>query len=92
MAYDPRFQIDMTPDGEFRTPPRTPVSTRIIAGAVLLAVVAGGIAFAALALWVALTLIPVVLGAILVAVGMIRFQLWRARRAAFSGGRDIRRN
>lgn len=81
----------MTPDGQFRVPRRTPITTRIIAGAVLLAVVATGVAFAAFALWLALTLIPVILAAILVAVGMMRFQLWRARRNASGLGRDIRR-
>ncbi len=81
----------MTPDGQFRTPPRrNPIATRIIAGAVLVAVAATGVALAALALWVALTLIPVILAAVLIAVLTIRFQLWRARRNAF-GGRDIRR-
>jgi hypothetical protein len=82
MVFDPRLQFDMTPDGQFRRPPRVPISTRIIAGAILLAVVAGGLAFAALALWVALALIPVVIVAILVAVLTIRFKMWRARRAA----------
>ncbi len=81
----------MTPDGAFRTPPRIPVANRIIAGAVLLAVVAGGIAFAAFALWLALALVPVVIGAVLVAVAMIRFQMWRARRNSFSSVRDVRR-
>ena len=92
MAYDPRLQLDMTPDGRFRTPPRMPFSTQVIAVAVMLAVVGGAVAFAALALWVALTLIPVVLVAVLVAVAMIRFKIWRAqRRAASFGGPGIRR-
>lgn len=82
MTYDPRLQLDMTPDGRFRAPPRVPVSTRIIAGAVLLAVVATGLAFAALAFWVFLMLIPVAIVAVVVAVGMIRFKLWRARRGS----------
>ncbi len=88
MAYDSRLQLDMTPDGRFTTPPRAPISTRIIAGAVLLAVVAGGLAFAALALWVALLLIPVVIVAVLVAVITIRFKMWQARRRAASFGGD----
>ena len=62
MAFDPRLQLDMTSDGRFRTPPRLPVSTRIIAVAVVLAVVATGLAFAALALWLAFALIPVAIG------------------------------
>ena len=82
MAYDPRLQLDMTPDGRFRAPPRMAVSTRIIAGAVLLAVVAAGLALAALALWVALALIPIAIVAVVVAVVTIRFKLWRARRRA----------
>ncbi len=85
MAYDPRLQIDMTPDGRFRAPPRMAVSTRIIAGAVVLAVVATGLAFAALALWVAFALIPIAIVAVVVAVVMIRFKLWRARRRGSFG-------
>ncbi len=93
MAYDPRLQLDMTPDGRFREPPRgLPITTRIIAGAVVLAVVAGGLAIAALALWVALLLIPLAILAVLVAVVTIRFRVWQARRRAASsgGGRAVR--
>jgi hypothetical protein len=53
------------------------------------AVVAGAVAFAAFALWIALLLIPVFLLAVLIAVGMLRFQMWRARRRAYAA-RDIR--
>ncbi len=82
MAYDPRLPIDMTPDGQFRAPPRLPISTRIIAGAVLVAIIAAGLAFAAFALWIALALIPVAIVAVLVAVAAFRFKLWQARRRA----------
>ena len=88
MAYDPRLQIDMTPDGRFSTPRRAPITNRIIVGAVLLAVVAVGLAFAALALWVAFALIPVAIVAVLVAYAMIRFKLWQARRRGASFGRE----
>ena len=88
MAYDPRLQLDMTPDGRFRTPPQVPISTRIIAGAVLLAVVTGGFALAAFALWIALLMVPVAILAVVVAVLTIRFKMWRARRRAGSFGRD----
>ena len=93
MAYDPRLQLDMTPDGQFRKPPGVPISTRIIAGAVLLAVVAGGLAFAALALWLALALIPVAIVAVLVVVATIRFKMWQARRraASYRGERYVAR-
>ncbi len=70
----------MTPDGQFRTPPRSPLTTQIFAGAVLVAVVAGGLAFAAFALWFALLMVPVVVVAVLLAVVMLRFKLWQARR------------
>jgi hypothetical protein len=88
MAFDPRLQLDMTPDGRFRTPPRMPISTRIIAGAVVLAVLAGAVAFAAFALWIALMLIPVAIAAGLVAFVTIKFRLWQARRRAASFGGD----
>ena len=78
----------MTPDGRFTAPPRAPIAPRIIAGAVLLAVVAGGLALAALALWAALMLIPVAIAAVLVAVLTIRFKMWQARRRAASFGGD----
>jgi len=89
MVKDSRLQLDMTPDGGFRTPPGLTLSTRIMAVAVLVAVVAGAVAFAAFALWIALLLIPVFLLAVLIAVGMLRFQMWRARRRAYAA-RDIR--
>lgn len=78
----------MTPDGRFTAPRRAPISSRIIAGAVLLAVVAGGLAFAAFALWVALALVPIVIVAVLVAVVTIRIKMWQARRRAASFGGD----
>ena len=61
--------------------------------AVLVAVVAGGLAVAALALWFALALIPVAIVAAVVAVAMLRFQVWRASwrgRRSFSRERNLR--
>ncbi len=82
MDRQTRLQLDMSPDGEFRTPPRAPLTSKIFACAVLIAVIAGGLAFAAFALWVALLLIPVVILAVLVAVLTLRFRLWQARHRA----------
>ena len=79
----------MTPDGRFRSPPRVPVTTRIIMGAVVVAVLSGVVAFAAFALWIALTLVPVILTAVLVAVAVFRFKAWQARRS-FGRNRDLR--
>ena len=93
MRHDTRLQIDMTPDGQFRSPPRSSISTQLLAGAVLVAVVAGGLAFAAFALWIALLLLPVVALALLAAVLLLRFKLWQARRRAgsFGGQRPMMR-
>lgn len=75
--------LDMTPDGQFVGPPPRPVwMTRLIAGAVLVAVAAGCIALAALAFWLLLAAIPVAIVAGLVAWAGLRLQLWRARRGA----------
>jgi hypothetical protein len=83
----PRPVIDMTPEGEFREPAPTPsrfdrVLSRVGGYAVLSAVVAGGLAFAALGLAVALVLLPVALLAGMVGFGAL---WWRARRARREG-------
>jgi hypothetical protein len=80
----PPPQLDMTPDGRFRSPqrpPGMPLAARIGAWALLVAVGAGAIGVAALALWFALALIPVAVGAALVAWVAFRIQLWRVRRS-----------
>ncbi|MGC8468678.1 MAG: hypothetical protein ACP5NI_02120 [Acetobacteraceae bacterium] len=74
MRYEEhRLELDLTPDGEFRTPPAPSWSTRLLRAAILVAVVAGGLALAALALWFALLLIPVAIVAGLIAWAMLRF-------------------
>ncbi len=70
-------ELDLLPDGSFR-PRRPPVTSRIFAWAVVIAVVAAAMAVAALALWFALILIPVVLVAGLIAWLAFRYQIWRA--------------
>lgn len=80
-------QIEMRIDGEV-IPPAPSWPVRLAGAAIILAVLAGAIAVAALAFWLALALIPVALVAGLVAWAAIRFQLWRARRSGrgFGGG------
>lgn len=73
-----RRLLDMNPDGSFRDPPRAPLASRIALGAIVIAVLAGGIALAALAFWLAIILIPLAIGAGAVAYLAFRFQLWRA--------------
>lgn len=57
-----------------------PLAARIGRMAIVIAVMAGLLCFAALALWFALALIPVVLAASAVAWVAYRIQLWRVRR------------
>ena len=85
----PRRVIDMTPEGEFVPPPRVPFTTRLLGIAVLVAVIAGAVALASLALWIALTLIPIALAAALVAYVVVRWQSWRAGRNSVGGQRDV---
>jgi hypothetical protein len=82
-----RLEIDMRPDGSFREPDKPPLAARIFFWAVLVATAAGGIVVAALALWVALTLIPLAIGAAIIAYLAFRFQLWRTG-GSLRGGRD----
>ena len=73
--------LDMTPDGQFRTPPQAPWAARILRYAIVVAVLAGALAAAALVLWFALILIPVAIGAALVAYAAFRWRLWKLRRS-----------
>ncbi len=70
----------MTPQGGFVGP--APVATwplRLGLGAALIAAIAGGLALAAVFLWVASVLVPIALVAGLVAYVAFRFQMWRVR-------------
>ncbi|MDE2005658.1 MAG: hypothetical protein KGI51_03750 [Rhodospirillales bacterium] len=73
--------IEMRLDGEFLAPPRSTWPVRIAGAAIVVAVLAGVLALAALAFWVAIAMVPVALAAGLIAWGAIRFQLWRLRRS-----------
>ena len=67
----------MTLDGRFREPPAVPVAAQIGRMALVVSALAAAGAMALLALWFALALIPIAIGAGLVAYGMLRFQRWR---------------
>ena len=73
-------ELNMTADGRFIDPPRTPLSAQIFRAAIIVAFVAAGLALAAVAIWFALMLIPVAIAAAAVAWGAWRWQLWRAGR------------
>jgi hypothetical protein len=73
--------IEMTPGGQFVERPRgLTLSTKVGLAAFGVAVVAGMIAGAALALYVASFLLPIALVAAAVAFVAFRVQLWRSRR------------
>ena len=80
--------LDMTPEGEFVSPPpygapgrNTPWANRLLRYAVLVAVFGGLVLVAALALWLALVMIPVVLAAVAIAYAAYRWRLWQATRS-----------
>lgn len=79
-------QLDMTIDGQFVTPPKVPLASRIIMWALVVAVIAGALSLAAFALWLALVILPVAFGAAVVAWAMFRYRVWRAQRSF--GGRQ----
>lgn len=82
--------LDMRLDGSFRTPPRAglPLSFKLMLGGAILALTAGAVAFAALALWILSMALPVIIVASVFAWGMMRFRRWQAQRA-MSGSRSI---
>jgi hypothetical protein len=77
--------IDMTPEGEMLPPPRAGLSwpMRIGVGALIVAVLCGLAASAAILLWLASVLSPIAVVAALIGYAALRFQLWRMR------GRDV---
>lgn len=78
MTYREPPLLDLTPEGQFRRPVRQPWTSRLGRWALLVAALAGGLAAAALAFWLALMLIPIAIAAGLIAYGLFRFERWRA--------------
>jgi hypothetical protein len=81
-------ELDMTINGEFVSPPKAPISSRILLWAIVVAVLAGALSLAAFALWLALLILPVAFAAGVVAWAMFRFRLWRAQRS-MAGQRTV---
>jgi hypothetical protein len=72
-------ELDMTLEGGFVEPPRPPIVSRVMLWAIIVAVLAGALSIAAFALWLAMLVLPVAVGAAVVAYGVFRFQAWRAQ-------------
>jgi hypothetical protein len=86
MARDDKRIIDMTLEGEFVAPPpppRPPVGARVLLWAIVAMVLAVTALIVALTFWFVVMILPVVLGAALIAYLAFRFQLWR------NGGRTF---
>jgi hypothetical protein len=81
-------ELDMTIEGEFVSPPAAPVASRILMWAVVIAIIAGALSLAAFALWLALLILPVAVGAAIIAWAMLRYRIWRAQRA-MGGQRSV---
>jgi hypothetical protein len=88
MAQRRAPDLEMTIDGEFVSPPKAPISSRILMGAIVIAVLAGALSLAAFALWLALLILPVAIGAAIVAWVVFRYRIWRAQRAV-GGQHDV---
>jgi len=81
-------EIEMRPDGSFVDPPTVPWSVRILRVAIILAVLSAALAGAILLIGFALFLIPVAIGAAVVAWAAFRYRLWKVSRSA-GGTRNI---
>ncbi len=75
-------QLDMTPDGQFLEPPRETTAEKLLRYGVVVAAIAGLLALAALAFWLAVMLIPVVIVAAAVAYAAFRWRMWKLGRSA----------
>lgn len=73
-------ELEMNLQGEFVRPPILPVATRILFWAIVVAVVAGALSVAALAISLAFFILPVAVVAAGVAWVMYRYRMWRLRR------------
>jgi hypothetical protein len=81
-------ELDMTLEGEFVAPPKVPITQRILTWAILVAVITGAVSLGAFALWLALLILPVALGAAAVAYAMYRYSAWKAQTSV-GGQRNV---
>lgn len=88
MNKDRAPELDMTLEGEFISPQPAPLANRLLLWAIIVAVMAGALCIAAFALWLALLILPVAVGAGVVAWGMYRYRLWRMQQS-LGGQRDV---
>jgi hypothetical protein len=93
MAKDEKRIIDMTLEGEFVAPPaqpRPPIGARILLWAIVVMVLAVTALIVALTFWFVLMILPLVLGAAVVAYLAFRYQMWRSGGRSFTMARSRR--
>ena len=79
-------QLDMTPDGTFLSGSQIPQSgfgNKVLRVALLVAGLAVLGAMAAFAFWMLAILIPVAIGAGIIAYGMIRYRIWQIKKRGY---------
>lgn len=84
----PPVQLDMNADGSFRQAsaafaPPGPLSGAILRWALIVAGVATLAGFAFLALWAAIVMIPIAIGAAALAYAVLRYRIWKASGSHF---------
>ena len=82
------IQIDMTPEGEFLSGaqmPQSALGNQVLRIALTVAGLAVLGAMAAFAFWILATLIPIAIGAGVIAYGIIRYRMWQAGRSGRFG-------
>ena len=73
-------QIDMTPEGDFISPSGSPLGNAVLKWAIIIAALAAAGMLAAFAFWLAVILVPIAIGAGLIAYGILRYRIWQAGR------------
>jgi len=84
MAKDDKRIIDMTLEGDFVAPPPgslPPVGARLMVWAIVATMLAISVLIVGLTLWFLVMILPLIVGAGLVAYLAFRYQLWRSGRS-----------
>ncbi len=79
--------LDMTLQGEFiapPSPPKPPLGARIMLWAIVAMVLSVSVLIVALTFWFVVMLLPLLLGAALVAYLAFRYQMWRGGGRVFT--------
>jgi hypothetical protein len=87
MDQDRNRIIDMTLQGEFTappSPPKPPLGARIMLWAIVAMVLSVTVLIVALTFWFVVMLLPLLLGAALVAYLAFRYQIWRGGGRGFT--------